>query len=617
MASGLIITGTPGSDNLLGTPDDDIFNSEGADVMEGGAGNDTYVIDVLVGLGGVINSASDIVWERAGEGFDSVGTYFFDLDLNFWTYIGFASSIERISLSGTLPLKASGNNFDNTLEGFNNSAPNVLTGRGGNDTYNVGYGDSIVETANGGTADTVISRYISLDLAYYANVENLGLLGAALLNARGNNGANILDGSQNTAGNMLTGLGGNDIYIVGAGDRVTEVAGVAGGTDSIRSATVSIALANFRNVENILLMGSLALSATGNAANNVINGSANTGANRLSGLGGNDTYYVGRGDTIVESGGTAGGIDAAVSGAVSINLLTLGGGSVERATLTGSLNLSLTGSKAANILTGNSGNNVLNGGAGADTMNGGLGNDVYHVDHLGDRITDTGGIETVIVSVGSQNTFYIMQAGIETLRMTGASRNATGNDGHNIIVGNAYHNIINGGGGFDVIQGGAGEDRLSGGAGNDKLFGDSRDDILDGGTGEDALFGGDGNDALLASKQQDMFWGGEGEDLFYFSKAFTPKQVPPGTNAGIPYYSPVTIVYDYKDGQDQIVLLGFGGSFGALDFRNALIFDPSLPSTPSYTPAVSVVMISYNGLDFAALDGNATVSNLTRSDFIL
>jgi hypothetical protein len=74
---------------------------------------------------------------------------------------------------------------------------------------------------------------------------------------------------------------------------------------------------------------------------------------------------------------------------------------------------------------------------------------------------------------------------------------------------------------------------------------------------------------------------------------------------------------DYKDGQDQIVLLGFGGSFGALDFRNALIFDPSLPSTPSYTPAVSVVMISYNGLDFAALDGNATVSNLTRSDFIL
>ena len=63
--------------------------------------------------------------------------------------------------------------------------------------------------------------------------------------------------------------------------------------------------------------------------------------------------------------------------------------------------------------------------------------------------------------------------------------NATGGDGHDLLVGDAQVNILNGGSGNDTIYGGAGNDTLLGGIGNDILRGDAGADMINGGDGID------------------------------------------------------------------------------------------------------------------------------------
>lgn len=103
------------------------------------------------------------------------------------------------------------------------------------------------------------------------------LRGALALSGTGTAAADILDGSLNSAAlNVLTGLGGNDTYVVGVGDTVVEAPG--GGTDSVQSWTIGLDLAGFPNVENAGLTGSLALNLTGSAGANVLNGETNSAA---------------------------------------------------------------------------------------------------------------------------------------------------------------------------------------------------------------------------------------------------------------------------------------------------------------------------------------------------
>ena len=165
---------------------------------------------------------------------------------------------------------------------------------------------------------------------------------------------------------MLTGLGGNDTYIMGAGDTVVEAAG--GGTDTVVSGvthTLSV------NVENLTLVGFSAINGTGNALDNVLNGLLNLAGNTLSGGAGNDTYMLGSGDQVVEAAN--GGSDTVQAGFT----YTLGS-NVENLTLTGAGAINGTGNALNNVLTGNNANNVLSAAGGNDTLRGGLGNDTVN-----------------------------------------------------------------------------------------------------------------------------------------------------------------------------------------------------------------------------------------------
>ena len=278
-------TASNGNDSLVGGSGNDTLNGgAGADTMNGGAGNDTYTVD----------HPFDEVQEPGNGGSDTVNTIV--------TYT-LPDNVETLRLLGANPIDGTGNTLSNTLSGALNPASNVLTGGGGNDTYYVDVGDTVIELPGQGT-DRV---FASVDFTLPANVENLlantgtGLLlvGNSLNNSiTGSSGDDTLDGG---AGNdTLIGGTGNDTYVVDSPlDVITENADA--GTDEVR-AGLSWTLGN--NLENLTLLGSGNFSGAGNAFTNLIVG--NAGDNLLTGGAGNDTIDGGAGsDTAVMSGAQA------------------------------------------------------------------------------------------------------------------------------------------------------------------------------------------------------------------------------------------------------------------------------------------------------------------------
>ena len=236
------------------------------------------------------------------------------------------ANLENLTLTGTAAINGTGNTLNNVLTG--NTAANVLDGGVGIDTLIGGQGndtyvvdtttDTITENLNEGT-DLVQS---SVTYALGANLENLTLTGTAAINGTGNTannvltgngGANVLDGGAGV--DTMAGGAGDDVYLVdNTGDVVNE--GASAGTDLVQSSanyTLSV------NVENLTLTGVAAINATGNTANNILTGNTaanvldgGAGADMLVGGAGNDTYVLGRGwgaDTIQENDATAGNRD--------------------------------------------------------------------------------------------------------------------------------------------------------------------------------------------------------------------------------------------------------------------------------------------------------------------
>ena len=565
-----VITGNSAANILTGGAGNDTLDGgAGSDSLIGGIGDDTYVVDV----------ATDVITELANEGTDTVKASF--------TYT-LGATLENLTLTGTAAINGTGNAANNILQG--NSAANTLTGGAGNDNLDGGAGidkltggigddvyvvdvagDIVTELANEGT-DTVLS-IVTYTLG--ANVENLGLTGAAAINATGNTLNNILYG--NVAANILNGGAGNDTmagsmgddtYVVDViGDVVTELANQ--GTDTVQT-TITYTLG--ANVENLTLTGTTVINGTGNELNNVITG--NAAANILTGGAGNDTLNGGAGiDTMVGGLGddtyvvdVAGDIitELANEGTDTVNTAityTLGA-TLENLTLTGTTAINgtgnasnnvLTGNTGGNILTGGAGNDVLDGAAGSDTLTGGTGDDTYVVDATGDKVTELAneGTDTVRSSIT-----YILGANLENLTLTGtAAINATGNTVNNILIGNSAANILDGGTGSDTMAGGLGDDTYVIDVATDVITelanegtdtvkaaftytllanfenltltgtaaingtGNDLNNVLTGNAAANVLTGGLGNDTLNGGAGIDTLVGGVGDDSYFVDVA--------------------------------------------------------------------------------------------------
>ncbi|MCE4558170.1 calcium-binding protein [Pelomonas sp. P8] len=485
-----VLIGNAATNTLSGGAGNDTLDGGGGDdSLIGGAGNDAYIVD----------SASDVLVEGSNSGIDTV------IASITWSLGG---NFENLTLVGTSSINGTGNTLNNLLTG--NAGANRLSGGTGNDTLIGGGGDDVyvvdgvtdvVTEAAGGGVDTVES---SASWTLGAEVENLTLTGTASVNATGNALANALAG--NVGANRLDGGAGDDTMVGGAGndtyvvdstaDVVTEAA--SGGTDTIES-SVTWTLAT--EVENLTLIGTANINATGNGVANTLRG--NAGANTLTGGAGNDTMIGGAGDDIyvldvatdVVTENTGEGTDTIQIGAT----FTLAA-NVENLTLTGTSNINGTGNGLNNLLTGNSGannlnggtgNDTLNGGAGTDTMVGGAGNDTFYVDATADVVTEVAneGTDTVITSV----TLASLAANVENLTLTGSSNlNGIGNALANVMTGNSGANNLNGGDGNDTLDGGAGNDTMVGGAGNDTFYVDATTDVVTESAGQ-------GTDTVISS----------------------------------------------------------------------------------------------------------------------
>lgn len=516
------------ADNVLEGRDgnDTLDGSLGADTLRGGEGDDSYTVD----------NVGDVVEEHRHDGEDTV-----------YTTISYTLTdhVENLVLIGTAAITGKGNALDNHLTG--NGAGSILDGQAGDDNYYVSkVGDTIAESAHNGW-DTVLS---GIDYTLEDNLEELYLLGAANLNGtgnaqdnnlNGNSGDNVLDGQSGE--DLMAGRKGNDSYIVdNAGDEIKEQDDE--GEDTVYS-SVSYRLAN--HVENLILIGALALNGTGNSlanhltgndANNILNG--RDGDDVLDGKGGVDTLQGGEGDDsyLVNNAGTVvkeyrhEGEDTVYS-TISYTLTA----NVENLVLMGTAALNGTGNALDNHLTGNGASSILNGQGGDDN---------YYVDQVGDTIVESAhnGWDTVLSSID-----YTLETNVEELYLTGtANLNGTGNAQDNNLNGNAGDNNLDGKGGADFMVGRAGNDtyyidnsgdivKECADEGNDTVSstlsyhlttnvenmiltgtaaingtGNALDNHLTGNNADNTLRGGEGNDALIGGNGADLLIGGLGQD---------------------------------------------------------------------------------------------------------
>ncbi len=228
-----------------------------------------------------------------------------------------------------------GGTGDDRLDG--GEGTDTLIGGSGNDTLFVrGAGVVIVEGAGGGTADTVAAS-ASFTLAADDHIERMqttssggttaiNLTGNAMVQRIfGNAGVNVLSDGGGAGADTMTGLGGNDTYIVrNAATVIVENAGQ--GTADRVAAGVSFTLADDDDIEVLTTSSAgatTAINLTGNMLAQSITG--NAGANVLDGRGGNDTITGGAGadDFVFSTALGAGNVDRIMDFAVGVDDIVL------------------------------------------------------------------------------------------------------------------------------------------------------------------------------------------------------------------------------------------------------------------------------------------------------
>ena len=523
------ISGGEGNDNLYGGANNDrLFGGLGDDTLVGGDGN-----DILQGGdngdkfdgGAGINTISYADYTVATGIAANLNTNTFARGYALGDSIVAANTIQNIVGSGgtdELTGDAQNNRLvgglgDDTLEG--GLGNDILVGGLGADIYVFGgdYGNDVIQ----GDADGGILRFInatgigSFDFsrdadgdvliehgsnsvtiragAYKAGIYTIQYgadsspvtLGKLYLGTNGNDNTDTTKLVGTDVGDLMFGLGGDDILEGGLGN---DILGGGAGNDR-------------------LFGGAGTDELYGGAGNDFLQGGGN-GDKFDGGAGINTISYRGSDASVgvsVEIGKNNGaGLfargDAAGDSIVAVGTVQNIIGSSGDDFLAGSAGVNrLVGEDGADTLYGLGGNDILVGGAGADlyVFGGDYGNDVIQGDADGGilRFIDATGFDSfdfsrdtdgdVLIEHGS-NSVTIMasayKAGIYTIQHGANDAPVTlgklylgtnGNDNTDTtkIVGTDVGDLMFGFGGDDLLQGGLGADRLEGGAGNDELEG--------------------------------------------------------------------------------------------------------------------------------------------------
>jgi Ca2+-binding RTX toxin-like protein len=557
--------GGSGDDIIIGNSANNFIDGRGGgDIMSGGLGDDTYVV----------NHFADVVNESASAGTDTVQAAA--------TYT-LGANVENLTLTGISAINGTGNASNNVITG--NDQVNTLSGGDGDDTLNGAGGADILQggnnndTLDGGAGadnmqggdgnDTYVvddaldvttesagqgtdTVQASLTRTLGADLENLTLTGSANIDGTGNSANNIITG--NTGANTLSGLDGNDtisggdgadIIIGGLGvdtlsggngnDGFAYTIGDGNGSVNGGADTDSFVVSDVAGAGSILNAnwnGSVLTAVAGNSLTSVESVSANMGD-------GVDWLIYNTSSNVVVNLTTT-----AATGFASVS-------NIERV-VGGSGADTLTGDNLDNRLDGSSGDDTLAGGGGVDTLIGGDGADSLSGGLANDSITGGNGNDNISWSTGQGRDTIDGGADFDTFNATGAGTAELGNATWNgsaltALLDNGVFNIeavnLDLGGGVDwliynasaavvvnlatnsasgfasvsnieKVIGGSGNDTLTGDTLNNRLDGLGGADTLDGGAGSDAVLGGDGNDIISASAGNDSLQGQNGDDTF-------------------------------------------------------------------------------------------------------
>lgn len=531
-----LLMGGLGRDVLLGQAGDDWLEGGAglANQMQGGLGNDTYVVAAV----------GDTIVEAAGEGVDTVLTALSVLTL--------AAHVENLTYVGSGTFAGAGNASANTIRG--GDVGDLLNGMDGDDSLHGGAGDDALA---GGAGADILDGGDGVDQADYSArtaavrvnlalglTQNdgqggadtlIGVEGAAggsandiLIGDAGRNelyggegydtligqdGDDWLEGGAAAANQMQGGLG-DDTYVVSAsGDTLVEWAGE--GVDTVRTALSVMTLA--AHVENLIYTGSGSFVGAGNAQNNAITGGDDRDI--LAGRDGDDTLSGGSGAANTLIGGL--GDDTFVIQVVGDNVVEYAGEGTDTVqttlashTLRNHLeNLTFVGAGSFQGV-GNAAANTISGGDGADTLSGMNGGDSLHGGAGWDRLIGGDGADLLDGGADIDTVDYTGQALPVRIDLTAGVAHNAGQIGDDTLV--SIENAT-GGGGWDVLVGDAGSNDLDGGEGDDTLMGMGGSDWLRGSAGRDTLQGGLGDDFYMDVDAGDTLVedAGEGEDTLW------------------------------------------------------------------------------------------------------
>lgn len=582
-----IVTGFENLDGSAATAALSLIGDAGANILIGGSGNDALVggggADSLFGNGGddsiTYNAAATIMDGGAGNNTlvlnQTIATTV-DLTNTLNAVVGGGTAINFENIDGsasTAALTITGDANANVLKGgvgddiINGGAgADTISGGGGNDSVIYDTGDVSID--GGAGTDTLVLNGTSSITANLANsnqvtgsalvtgFENIDASAiTAAVSLTGDAGNNILKGG--SAADTVSGGDGNDTITYdaldtsvdgGLGNDTLVFSGAAAVTSNLASTIDQISgggkAINFENLDaslvtaNVNFTGSVSANVLiGGSGNDTINGGV--GADSLYGNAGNDTITYDSLDTIIFGGAGIDTLVVAGASAVAINLANIadqvsgdagiatGFEYVSATALTG--DLTLTGDAVANNLKGGSGANTINAGAGNDTITGGVGNDNLYGEDGNDVINGGIGVDSIYGGAGNDTITYNVNAavldggdGIDTLVLSGS-------DVVTIDFSNAQHQVSSNGivSGFEYINGAGltsdltltGDDaanNLRGGAGANTIYGLGGNDTITGGISTDTLYGGDGNDSIVGGGDADSLYGEAGNDTITY-----------------------------------------------------------------------------------------------------
>jgi len=425
--------------NITGT------GNAAADTLTGGAGNDTLIAGagaatLIGGLGNttfVINSANDVVQDSSTTTNNSIQS-----SVN----ATLVANVNSLLLTGTAALIGTANGGNDTLA--SNAAVDTLVGGSGNEIFVINNSADVVQDTSTTAANTALS---SVNYTLVANVNTLVLTGTAALQGTANAGTDTL--VSNSGVDTLVGGAGNDTFIVS--NALDVVQDTVSNTTNLIQSSVNYTLPT--NVNALTLTGTNSLSATGNAAANIITGNsgndtltAGSGAATLIGGTGNDLFIVNSSsDAVVNTATTANDtLQSSISNRLTANVNAL--------VLTGTGNLTGTANSANDILVSNSG---------VDTLVGGSGNDLFIINNSADVIQNATAGDTIESSVN-----YTLPANINSVVLIG--------NGNISATGNGNSDTLMAGTGTDTLVAGTGSATLIGGAGSDTFVVDRSSDVV-------------------------------------------------------------------------------------------------------------------------------------------